>query len=435
MTRPNVLFIVVDCLRYDLTRGPDRPVVTPTLDALAERGTVFEQTIASSSTTVPSLATMLTGVFPFVHGVRALQGDRLGGELRTLPEVFAAQGYHTIARVTGPLLAETGVFRGFADHQWRRHEEYLDGTWGAELRRTLAQRSLSEPWFLLLHLWEAHWPRRVPRRFRRSRYGRTLYEQSISALDAQLADLLSAVPDGTLVALTGDHGELHGGVFDDPRAVVRLAANVSRALWRAYRINLEARVPRPIRSRLDVRRSVGHGVPGHGFHVYDFLVRVPWIIAGPGVPAGRTVAAQTRHTDIAATLLDLAGIPAPDQFAPSLADAVRGAETGERLGYAEAPGVPRVDRNVWITGLRARGLKYAVGPYNTAIPEQLFDLRTDPLERDNIANRRPDELRWMRNELNALLNTPRPFSGSQPLSTEDESRVALRLRELGYLED
>ncbi len=433
MNRPNILFIVIDCLRFDLVWGADRPVLTPTIDALARRGTSFTQMIASSSTTVPSLATMLTGSFPFQHGVRAIQGDRLPADQRTLPQVLAAHGYHTAASVTGPLLPQTGIDRGFADFQWRKHESYLDTPWGADLRAKLARGSMPAPWFLLLHLWEAHWPRHIPGPFRKRRFGRTLYEQSVSALDAELARMLEAVPRGTLVSLTSDHGELHGGVFDDPRVLMRFAAATTRRLWRTYRIHLEQRMPGPIRRLLDVRRSVSHGVPGHGFHVFDYLIRVPWVIAGPGVPAGHVVPSQSRHADMAATLLELVGIPAPPEFAPSLGAALRGATMEDRVAYAEAPGVPRVDPAKWIAGLRAGGHKYAFGPHNPAIAEVLFDLRTDPTEQHDVSAARPDVALAMRAELDAFMSV-RPGRAAA-LTPEEEQVVARRLSELGYLED
>lgn len=113
MDAPNVFMLVIDSLRADVVW--QRRVITTNIDRFATSSAAFHQCIATSTTTTPSFASILTGTYPPKHGVRGLQGYRLSPSVTTIAEAFKSSGYHTYAEVTGPLLPETGVLRGF-DH-------------------------------------------------------------------------------------------------------------------------------------------------------------------------------------------------------------------------------------------------------------------------------------------------------------------------------
>ena len=72
MTRPNILFLLIDCLRADAVVGEDRGARTPTLDRLVRSGVACTQAIASASSTTPCVASLLTGTYSFVHGIRSI---------------------------------------------------------------------------------------------------------------------------------------------------------------------------------------------------------------------------------------------------------------------------------------------------------------------------------------------------------------------------
>ena len=204
---PNVLLIVVDCARSDVWLGPDRATVTPNIDRLAQAGVSFPTTITEKSCTTPSFATLLTGLYSHRHGVHLVWGYRLPDHMPTLAELAGARGYHTYAEVTGPLLPETGIGRGFDSYEYRAPCDYLHTAWGDAFVTRLRDGHYRGPWFLMLHLWELHTPRQVAAPFRRSSFGRTEYERSVSSLDAQLGRVLDAAGDDTFVVFTGDHGE------------------------------------------------------------------------------------------------------------------------------------------------------------------------------------------------------------------------------------
>jgi arylsulfatase A-like enzyme len=207
VTRPNVLVIVADCARSDRWLGPVRTTRTPNIDRLAARGIALPTTIVEKSCTTPSFSTLLTGRYSPRHGVHLVWGYRLPASVPMLSEVFAANGYHTYAEVSGPLLPEMGLARGFHEYEYRAPCDHLHTVWGERFRARLRAGHYKAPFFLLLHLWELHPHRYIAPQFNTPEFGRDTYERAISSLDHQLGPLLADVPESTLIAFTGDHGE------------------------------------------------------------------------------------------------------------------------------------------------------------------------------------------------------------------------------------
>ena len=155
MNRPNILFLLVDCLRSDALFASDRRAITPTLDLLREAGTAFTQMVASASSTTPCVASLLTSTYSFTHGVRSIFGLKLNPAVQSLIECFRDEGYFTFAEVTGPLFPETGLDKGFDDYRFREGTEYLSTSWGTDFRSRISKKT-ARPWFCFLHLWELH---------------------------------------------------------------------------------------------------------------------------------------------------------------------------------------------------------------------------------------------------------------------------------------
>lgn len=204
---PNILLIVTDCGRSDRWVGPGRSAQTPNVDRLAQEGIAFPNTITEKSCTTPSFATLLTGLYSTRHGVHLVWGYRLSDRIPLVTHALAAEGYHCYAEMTGPLLPEMGLDRAFETYNYRAPCDYLHTEWGDLFLGRLRTGFYREPWFMVLHLWELHPRRQVQADFGNDRYGRTEYDRSVSSLDAQLGRVFAAVPDNTLIAFTGDHGE------------------------------------------------------------------------------------------------------------------------------------------------------------------------------------------------------------------------------------
>lgn len=369
--------------------------------------------IAAATTTTPCVASILTGTYSPRHGVRSLRGYRLRPDLPTLAERLRDVGYHTLADVTGPLLPAVGLDRGFASYHHRDEDAYLDTAWGETLATRLTDGTMQRPWFAFVHLWELHQPRHVRAGFDTRRYGRTRYARAVASLDASLAPLLRALPDDTLIVLHGDHGE---------------QLPVSHRLKRFYRWQ---------------RKVFGRRFPpwpsfptreGHGFDVWEDIIRVPFVLHLPGVVAPCRLTQLARQVDIMPTLLDLLGAPVPDDIdgVSLLPAAVRGVSADLALeAYIEACGETIVDPLDWRRGIRTARWKYIQTAGGTQ-PEQLYDLRRDPRERRNVAHASPAVVAKLRARLASRLATD--TAEEARLGADEQRLLDARLRALGYLE-
>jgi arylsulfatase A-like enzyme len=293
--RPSIVLVTLDTLRRDFVGayGSDRGL-TPHLDALARQGIVYEVAYTTMPTTSPAHASLMTGLEPFQHGVRR-NGVALRPALRprVLAERLRGAGYATGAFVTTRLLGEPVIrFQGFD-----RYAAPEGNLWSGSAAAAAALRWLDEeprrPFFLWLHVYDPHAPygdaedkRRSypvdprihgfvdPARFTeedRSRMA-ALYAKGVRDADAALGELLAGVrthaPD-PLIAVVADHGE-------------------SLDEW-----------------------LTGRGYAyDHGEFLEEGEIRIPLVIAGPGVTPGRSSAiASIRDSTHAA---EAAGIGDPE---------------------------------------------------------------------------------------------------------------------------
>lgn len=390
--RSSLLLVTLDTTRadhigvYGATSG-----ASPNLDALARAGTRFDRAMSPTPLTVPSHATMMTGLVPRRHGVRDNAGYRLAGDVPVVAERFRDAGYRTLAFVSAAVLDRgLGLARGFAtyddtvrvgersafDHQERAARQTVDAALGA-------LTDASGPLFVWVHLFDPHLPYVPPEPFR-TRFASSPYDGEIAFMDAQIGRLVDAVRRRTgpalVVAIAGDHGESLGE----------------------------------------------HGEAAHGVFLYQATQHVPLILTGPGIPAGRNIPAAVGLVDLAPTLLDLLRIPPlPRVDGRSLAPLLRGGPSADR-DYEMETFFPAFSYG-WspLRALVSGGLKYVDAPR----PE-LYDLATDASETVNVLVARRDAARGMAARLDALVGTD-PLG--RPSDDPEIAEQRRRIEALGYV--
>lgn len=448
-TRPNILLIVIDCLRADRAFDPDRTAQTPGMQALAERGTLFTHLITSNSMTIPCMTTMFSGMYPARHGVRAMVGARVSDNIPLLAELLREHGYHTYAEATGPLSEFYRLNRGYDQYEFRDGvKSPMLGEWGDQLIERFRTRRHEEPWFAYLHLWGVHRPRQILPGYDTPEFGRTQYDRAISSYDARLRKLFAAIDfENTVVILTGDHGEkipennLENQVEFFKKSLSK--ANKGTGRWAQARRKAIASVRNSwfktsrLLYRVGAVESPLATVTGHGYHVYDSLVRVPLVVAGGAAPQGRRVGDQVRQVDILPTILDLAGL---EDSIPSTVDGrsllpmMRGEKLPELPALIETCQNSREPSSFY--GIRYGGFKYAYDANDPKVPEELYDLSADPEETRNLAQSRPDKVA----ELRRLIETHIAQAEAGAVDMTDEmselemAGLADHLRKLGYVE-
>ena len=315
---PDVLVLLVDTLRADrLGAYGGRQGLTPFLDSLAQRGFVFRNTYAQSSWTDPSVAALFTSRYQSQTRITSFRAV-LGDDEITLAEVLRQHGYATGAFIANFLLRkDLGYSQGFD-----RYETYARSATDAQGNRTFLKERApridrealawldgvrrdqpGKPVFLYLHYMEPHAPYDPPQadvdrvlqgrpqpdleavnaRMRIPNLGtfsdemvrqiRDLYDAEVTSLDAELRNLFAALAerhflDNGIVVLVADHGE----------------------------------------------EFYEHGIVGHHQTLFEEVLRVPLIVLVPGHHTGAAIEPIVSLTDVAPTLLDLAGIPAPASF-------------------------------------------------------------------------------------------------------------------------
>jgi arylsulfatase A-like enzyme/Tfp pilus assembly protein PilF len=400
VSRPalNVLLVTLDTTRADrLGCYGHAAARTRHLDRLAAEGARFETAIAPAPITLPSHSSLITGLYPFEHGVRNNGNFYLAERFETLASRLQARGYHTGAFLSSFILDRRyGLDRGFDVYDDRMEGEYAQVvTLQAERRgdRTalalgqwIDERAKDEgtPFFAWLHLYDPHEPYRPPPPFR-DLFARDPYDGEIAFSDAIVASVLDRLRqarllDRTLVVVTGDHGESLGE----------------------------------------------HGETTHSMFVYEAAIRVPLILWRPGlVPAGRVVTDPVRLIDVAPTILDLLGAPPlPAPHARSLVPLFeKGGGGAPPPAYSETL-LPKFYMN-WAPLRALRDGRYKL--IDAPRPE-LYDLATDPAESRNLFAERSRTAEALRQGLDRLAATGDAMS----LQTLDREAME-KLAALGYI--
>ncbi|HZA19444.1 MAG TPA: sulfatase-like hydrolase/transferase, partial [Actinomycetota bacterium] len=277
-------------------------------------------------------------------------------------------------------------------------------------------RSFVEPWFFLLHIWEVHRPYRSPPDFEK-RKDRAGYQAAVTATDEWLRPVYQAAGQNTTLVITGDHGEEYPeSAFE--LQMVRAARKMRRSLKLA-------------RWMPSLDQKLAGAEIGHGFALYEPLVRVPLIISGPGVMKAR-VEDQVRHVDLFPTLSELCGLEATEHAdGRSVRPLMEGGSLPEEPAYMEAVGVKLGGQR--IAGARTPDWKLIRPP---AGRPSLYNLDGPggPDEKRNVFSRHPEVARSLElfiEEINA-----RSLEGDvadSGMTSEEEAIVEQHLRELGYL--
>ena len=385
-----VVLISIDTLRadhlpaYGYARGR-----TPVLDALAKEGVVFEDVYSHCPLTLPSHASMLTGLLPPHTEVRDNMGFTLKPAHETLATRFKAAGRRTGGAISAYVLrSQTGIGRGF---DFFDDAIEIEGSMEAlgSLQRdgAIAVDSLSrwieeqggQPFLAFLHLYEPHTPYAPPERYS----DLPAYDGEVAHADELVGRFLDRLKakglyGRSIVVVTSDHGEGLGQ----------------------------------------------HGVDEHGLLLYREAVHVPLILRLPGgARAGTRVSGTVGLVDLPATLLDLAGLKAAGLDGVSLRPALASGSMAPREVYSETL-YPRYHFG-WseLYSVTQSRLRYIHGPR----PE-LFDVGSDPEEARNILDQRASTAAAMRAWLTRTV-TIGDVSAPEDVSPEVKEKLAA----LGYV--
>jgi choline-sulfatase len=377
----NLIIFTIDTLRADRVGAYGyQPARTPGMDALASGGSLFTRAFAVAPITLTSHASMMTGRYPPGHGARH-NGVRIDPTVPTLAGALAGAGFATGGFVAAfPLDRRFGLDRGFGVYGDRMPRGAPGHPVNERSAQSVADEAIawlalhrSSRFFLWVHFFEPHAPYGDPRD---GRSADARYDDEVAEADRQLRRVLDAAGDArpsTIVAVTGDHGEAFGE----------------------------------------------HGEIAHSIFVYDTTLRVPLILAGPSIPAGR-LDEPVSHVDLAPTFAALLGVRSLDADGVDLRPAISGVRLPARELYAESF-APLLDFG-WspLRAIRAEGWKLIEAPR----PE-LYAVTQDPGEQHDRANEEGARAAALRDRLKRYGTAAVARSAADP-----EARA--RLQALGY---
>ena len=473
--RPRVVLLLsLDTLRADhLGFYGYEKFTSPVLDMIAAEGVVFEDASATSPWTLPSHASMLTGLYPKQHGVRTM-ATALPEDVPTLAALLAESGFETAAVINSTWLQKESfrITRDFDKYLFVADvaERRSPSTWVTDQAIEWLGEVRDDRLFLFVHYYDVH----------------TDYA-SEAAYEALFTTPYDGVVDGsgwqlTLANLEDEHLELCKNDFD----AIKCTFGVLGGPWvvdsSVERIQFDAADIRRLKELYDagirqldtevsrlfswMRREgildetllvitsdhgeefMDHGRVDHFLPVWQELVRVPLLFRGPGVAAGVRVRAPVSLVDLAPTILALAGAETASEMAgldlsPLLQDVSQGSSGSEavvralsdRYLYAEAAGGLTYDlsmRGVFPVHRSVRKGAHKLVWESKQETYSLYDLAADPAESVDVRAQKPQ----IAEELMAEMQ--RRYT-DETIEPAPENRVDLsdedieRLRALGYM--
>jgi len=395
----NVLLITLDTTRadrlscYGYTRAR-----TPRLDELASLGIRFANAYSPVPLTLPAHTSIMTGLYPFAHGVRNNGFYYLQPEFKTLAEILKERGLTTAAFVSSFTVdSRFGLDQGFELYDDNFQPEKVIKNFASE-RRAEAVFEAFQKWlknyqgehfFCWVHFFDPHLPYDPPSPFKEELAGRP-YDGEIAYMDHYVGRVIDELREkglakNTLVVIVGDHGEALGQ-----------------------------------KNEVD-----------HGLFIYDLTLRVPFIMVAPGVlPSGRVVETRVQLVDIFPTICDLLGIRVEDSQIPlagrSLLPSISGRRTKDPDVYIESY-QPR-EYYGWseLVGLISGDWKYIQAPH----PE-LYNLKEDPAEELNLYPEKKEIAAELEARLAQMIASGTELAGKG--RRELSSTEIRRLQSLGYL--
>lgn len=414
--KPNIIFISIDTLRADrLACYGYKNIQTPHIDSIAEKGVLFYQAICQVPITLPSHASIFTGLNPTSHNIRENGTFRLDDSETTLAQILKEEGYRTSAFIGGfPLDSRFGLDKGFDfyddDLSDRKDQETIRGKilWQGHKVSSFERKAISvvesaikwlssnkeSNFFLFIHLFDPHTSYSPPDPFKKM-YQHQPYDGEVAYVDYCLGELFKKLEKwkilkDALIVITSDHGESLGE----------------------------------------------HGYWGHGKKLFEPSLRIPLVISFPSkIPQGKVVPNLVRSIDIMPTVLELLDKDVEiDIQGVSLLPLISGEKNLSLASYGETF-FPRLRfGEEELRSYRTDRWKYIrFIEDNKIIKEELFDLKNDPGESKDFAKREESKVKELAFLLDRIIESDRKLAVNKNTFFAMDEETRKKLKSLGYI--
>ena len=450
---PNIIFFLIDGLRADQFYGNNRTCKTPNIDSLIQKGMYFEQAVASADGTAISLNTIFTANFQVGNSAKY---QKLVLNQNNLLDVLKKNGYHIYGIF--PNLTSFNSLRQYFENEKNSYGWIEPSTPSVSLPTGLATKIIQlleskekqEPYFCYFHIFDLH-PLREGRKpigienFDNEKFGSSLYERTVSAIDFWLGKILEHIDMNDIIILTADHGERipYGdvrGVDFQPKLGHAVDFGKKILPKSAHKIGGEF--------LYNIRKSVGKRKlnksnkkltnyqkrsrdPYFTLSLFDELIRVPLLFVGNSIKP-RIITKQVSHVDISPTIYELLDIPLDRKISgKSLISLDDESSQEENPSYLHTMPYQKLSPSDMV-GLRTSKYKYFRAVRNPKENVNLYDLKNDPYENNNIAEANKDLVTQFEKKI-LQLEKDNLSEYEEKISEKELQRISNELKRLGYM--
>jgi arylsulfatase A-like enzyme len=445
MTKPNILFIVLDACRADKFYQ-NKNSKTPTIDSLIKQGSYFSQAISSTDYTISAISSIFTSRYPFGVGETKEYYDKTHSESTSYTTNLKSNGYNCYATMHSALDA-----MGFSSYFENDNQSYegkdvqLHSGLGEKTLGMLKPNVMKSPWIYFIHVLAFHRPIRVPDFKKMSINER--YDLMMEIVDSWLAKILDTIDlKNTLLVITSDHGDYIPVIDNTAKQsgpiIEKSKSFIKNFLPKTQVTNIHKKkkeILRQVRSsKLKTsyeKRSLNERPDENRFQ-FDELIRVPVLFAGYGVPSRGEIPDLVRNIDIFPTIENILNLPNKKSniHGRSLLPFFENKELEEIPVYMESTTIHTGQKAPKpVVGIRTSTYKYF---RSLKIPENdrhLYDLKTDPLEENNLIEKIPEKVIEMEKLLEQIRNETNFHTTPEKYDDEEFKKVEEELKKLGYM--
>ncbi len=467
--KPNILFITVDSLQADKCYSENKTSVTPNIDFLIKHGTYFSQTICAAPSTIPSFASIFTGLYPFESVVREKNIFKIDSKKITYVKNLIDSGYNTYATVP-KLFSFVGLEKIFKNRieTYESFENLYHGV-GEQILNSLNANNLQQPWFYYLHLMDLHGTETSflsdpPNEFSDKKFGINRYERMISAIDVWIGKILEKIDfEKTLIIFTADHGSdaaswtqkmeefaqfnienrkvksgiLHKIMMKIPKSLIPFRKKLSEKYIKKRDKTIEKKIQPNLEKINNLKLSsyekrIMQNAVASVPKIYEEMCHVPLILSGFGIPQ-KIVNQLVSSIDIFPTIAEIINLPKKSEkiHGQSLFPLINGKIIEEKPVYLESD-VNSLSKNN-VIGIRTSKYKYFRDENIPTKNVHLYDLQNDTLEENNITKDSSEIVQEMENILQKIKEGTFSQNNQEKIDEIEMKKIEEELKKLGYV--
>ena len=450
--KPNIIFFLIDGLRADQVYGNNRTCKTPNIDSLIQKGMYFEQAASSADGTIISLNTIFSSNFQVGNAARY---QKISLNENNLIGILKKNGYHIYG--TFPNFTSFNSLRECFENENNSYDWIELNIPSVTLPTGLDTKIIQlleskkqEPCFYYFHIFDLHSLREGKKpigikNFDHKKFGSSLYERTVSAIDHELGKILEHVDlDNTIIILTADHGERipYGGLREvdfEPKLQhtvdfgKKLLPKSAHKIGGQFLSNIRKSVGKRKLNRSNQKLTncqKRSRDPYYTLSLFDEMIHVPLLFAGNLIKP-RVITKQVRHVDIFPTICELLGIPLDIKISgKSLVLLANESLQDENPNYLHTMPYQK-SSPLDMVGVRTSRYKYFRSAHNANENIHLYDLKNDPYENSNIMKTNKKLVTQFEKKI-LKLEKDNLSEYEEKISDKEMQRISNELNRLGY---